>query len=98
MRDHRYFVYMLTSRSGGPLYVGVTNGLARRVCEHREGKVPGFTRRYQIKRLVWFEEHGDSHRAIAREKQLKRWRRAWKIALIEKSNPRWDDLFEKVAG
>ena len=98
MRDHRYFVYLLASGPRGVLYVGVTNNLARRVEEHRQGKVPGFTRNYQVKKLVWFEEHGDIHAAIAREKRLKRWRRGWKIALVEEKNPGWVDLFTAVAG
>jgi putative endonuclease len=98
MRDHRYFVYIVASRPRGVLYTGVTNELVRRVGEHIDGRMIGFTRKYQVKKLVWFEEYGHIHDAIAREKQIKRWRRAWKIELIEKSNPTWEDLFEKVAG
>jgi putative endonuclease len=98
MRDHAYFVYMLASGHYGTLYVGVTNDVFRRVAEHREGAVPGFTRRYGVKQLVWYEEHADIHDAIAREKTLKRWRRDWKIALLEKENPRWNDLYPELAG
>jgi putative endonuclease len=89
---------MLASGRHGTLYVGVTNDLLRRIAEHREGLASGFTRRYNIKRLVWHEQHGDIRNAIAREKTLKRWRRDWKIALLEKENPRWDDLFPALAG
>ena len=92
MRDHRYFVYILANRIGGTVYVGVTNDLVRRVQEHKSGQVEGFTRRNGVDRLVYFEEFGDVHAAIAREKQLKKWNRAWKIRLIERSNPNWDDL------
>ena len=92
-RDHVYFVYTLASQRNGTLYVGVTNDLIQRVSEHREGLVPGFTKRYDIKRLVYFEEHGDIHEAIRREKRLKRWRRQWKLDLIESRNPQWQDLW-----
>jgi len=98
MRDRAYFVYMLASGRHGTLYVGVTNDVFRRVAEHREGAVPGFTRRYGVKQLVRYEEHADIHDAIAREKTLKRWRRDWKIALLEKENPRWNDLYPELAG
>ena len=86
-----YFVYMLSSKSG-TLYVGVTNDLVRRVWQHRQGSSDGFTKRYRINRLVWFESGGDVLEAIAREKQLKGWRREKKIALIVAQNPAWDDL------
>jgi putative endonuclease len=90
------FVYMLASRRNGTLYVGVTTHLQRRVWEHREGVAPGFTRAYAVKSLVWFEPHVSVVEAIAREKSLKRWRRAWKIALIEAENPLWRDLYEEI--
>ena len=73
-------------------YIGVTNDLARRVTEHREGTASKFTRRYAVQLLVWFEVHGDVNQAIAREKQLKGWNRAWKLRLIERGNPQWQDL------
>jgi putative endonuclease len=98
MRDHAYFVYMLASGRHGTLYVGVTNDLVRRVSEHKEGLVPGFTRRYGVKQLVWYEEYAEIQEAIAREKTLKRWRRDWKIALLEVDNPHWTDLYPKLAG
>lgn len=87
-----YFVYVLASRRNGTLYIGVTNDLARRVHEHQAGAVPGFTRRYGVRELVWFETHSDITEAIAREKQLKGWNRAWKLKLIESVNPTWADL------
>jgi putative endonuclease len=98
MRDHVYFVYMLASGHHGTLYIGVTNDLLRRVSEHREGLVPGFTRRYGVKWLVWYEQHVDIRDAIVREKKLKRWRRDWKIALLEADNRHWSDLYPVLAG
>jgi putative endonuclease len=86
-----YFVYILTNQSR-TLYVGMTNNLARRVAQHKEGEVPGFTKRYRIKRLVYFEEFRNVRDAIAREKEIKGWRRAKKTALIESLNPRWDEI------
>lgn len=86
-----YFVYMLSSRSG-TLYVSVTNGLVRRVWQHKQGTNDGFTKRYRIDRLVWLESGGDVLGAIAREKQIKGWRREKKVALIVACNPAWDDL------
>ncbi|WP_425106766.1 GIY-YIG nuclease family protein [Ancylobacter sp.] len=94
----RFFVYMLATRKEGPLYVGVTSDLPKRAFEHRTHAVPGFTARYNVDRLVWFEAHENAESAIAREKRIKRWRRAWKIALIEESNPAWRDLFDEIAG
>ncbi|MEP6830619.1 MAG: GIY-YIG nuclease family protein [Rhizomicrobium sp.] len=87
-----YFVYMLASRRNGTLYVGVTNDLGHRVAEHKTKAVPGFTKRYGVDILVWHEAHGDISDAIAREKQIKGWNRAWKIQLIEKDNSGWNDL------
>ncbi|NEW88245.1 GIY-YIG nuclease family protein [Rhodopseudomonas sp. WA056] len=92
-----YYVYLLASRKDGALYVGVTNDLVRRVYEHRTKAVPGFTSKYNIAKLVWFEIHDDPISAITREKEIKKWRRAWKLALIERDNPGWDDLFETIA-
>lgn len=98
MREHRYFVYMLASGPQGTLYIGVTNDLIRRVSEHREGMVAGFTKKYQVHQLVWFEEFGDINDAIAQEKRLKHWRRDWKRSLIERANPGWLDLYPTLAG
>ncbi len=90
--DASFFVYVLASKRNGTLYVGVTNNLARRLSEHKVKQVPGFTRKYQIDQLVYFEAFTSILEARAREHSLKRWRRAWKIALIEKLNPDWRDL------
>jgi len=88
-----FYVYILASRIGGTLYVGVTNDLVRRVAEHQGNEKPGFTSRYRVHRLVYFETFGDIRDAIAREKRLKHWNRAWKIRLIEEQNPDWIDLY-----
>ena len=96
MRDHMYFVYLLASRHNGTLYCGVTNDLLRRVAEHRRGEGVGFTRRYGVTRLVWFESHTDINEAILREKRIKKWNRAWKIGMIEAGNPEWRDLAEDL--
>ncbi len=86
------FVYLLASRRNGTLCVGITNDLARRVAEHKDKAVPGFTRRHGINILVWYEAHADVNDAIAREKQIKGWNRAWKLRLVEKDNSGWNDL------
>ena len=91
-----FYVYILASESA-VLYTGMTNDLVRRVREHREKLVPGFTRRYNVTKLVWFEVHGSARSAIEREKQLKNWNRAKRIALVERSNPHWIDLSADLA-
>jgi putative endonuclease len=96
-RERSFWVYILASRVGGTLYIGVTNDLVRRVYEHRSKLVPGFTRRYGVERLVYFEQFSTAEAAITREKQLKKRNRAWKIQLIEGCNPNWDDLYEGIA-
>jgi len=90
------YVYILTNRPNGTLYLGVTNDLVRRVWEHREGVADGFTRRYGIKRLVWFERHEDIQTAIQRERTMKHWSRTWKVRRILAVNPAWDDLYETI--
>ena len=92
-----YWVYILASRLGGTLYIGVTNDLVRRVHEHRSKIIGGFTRKYNVTRLVYFESFADIENAILREKRLKRWKRRWKIQLIEDSNPNWNDLYPSIA-
>ena len=92
------WVYILASKPRGTLYVGVTNDLLRRVAEHREGAVEGFTKQHGVKMLVYFEEHESIVAAIEREKRLKRWARSWKIDLIRSKNPDWRDLFEDISG
>ncbi|MFA4873168.1 MAG: GIY-YIG nuclease family protein [Patescibacteria group bacterium] len=87
-----YYVYIMASQKNGTLYVGVPNDLRRRVDEHKVGAVPGFTRQYHVHTLVYYEEFSDIYAAITREKQMKRWKRAWKLRLIEEVNPGWKDL------
>jgi putative endonuclease len=86
-------VYMMASGQHGTIYIGVTTDLVGRVVQHREGLKEGFTKRYDVKRLVWYERHESIIPAIQREKSLKKYRREWKVNLIEQMNPRWDDLF-----
>jgi putative endonuclease len=93
-----YFVYILASRRNGTLYIGVTNNLARRHYEHKEGVTRGFTKKYGVTRLVHYGSFGDIGAAIAREKALKHWRRAWKLELIERGNPTWRDLSQDFLG
>jgi putative endonuclease len=90
-----FYVYMLATRKDGPLYVGVTSDLHKRVFEHKTHAIPGFTARYSVDRPVYFEVFEDPLTAIAREKQIKKWRRAWKVELIERDNPEWRDLAEE---
>lgn len=93
-----YYVYIMANKKNGTLYTGVTNDLVRRVGEHKSGLGAEFTRRYEIERLVWYEQCTDVEAAIAAEKRFKRWRRAWKIDLIEQSNPDWRDLYGDLLG
>ena len=92
-----YYVYLLASKKHGTLYLGVTNDIVRRGYEHRTKLVPGFTARYGVDKLVWFEIYNDVTTAIAREKQLKKWRRDWKIRLIEENNSEWVDLYPEIS-
>ena len=89
-------VYILASRRNGTLYVGVTSDLSKRVWEHKSDLVKGFTRKYGVHCLVYFEQHADMAGAITREKQIKKWNRAWKLELIERANPEWRDLWEGI--
>jgi putative endonuclease len=91
-----YYVYIMTNRCNGTLYIGVTNQIWRRVREHRDGVNDGFTKKYGLKRLVYYEVHGDINRAIKREKTLKNWQRKWKLDLVESINPTWMDLYEFI--
>lgn len=93
----RMSVYIMSNRPRGVLYLGVTGDLIRRVWQHRTHSVPGFTDRYNLERLVWFEMHAEPAQAIRREKALKRWNRDWKVALIEEVNPVWRDLWSEIA-
>ncbi|MBS7457731.1 GIY-YIG nuclease family protein [Coralloluteibacterium stylophorae] len=96
--DRQPCVYMLASRRNGTPYIGVTSRPIARIHEHRSNAVDGFTRRYGVHALVWYELHPDMPSAIAREKALKAWRRAWKLALIERTNPQWRDLYPDLLG
>jgi putative endonuclease len=98
MGARSFYVYILASRIGGTLYIGVTNDLIRRIAEHRLKSVKGFTKKYEVDKLVYFEQFDAAENAIGREKQLKKWNRAWKIRLIEEVNPNWDDLYSGMAG
>jgi putative endonuclease len=91
-----YYVYILASKRNGTLYIGITNDLARRVYEHKSGLIKGFTKKYSVNKLVYFESTNDVNAAILREKRLKKWKRQWKIELIEKLNPDWNDLSERL--
>jgi putative endonuclease len=97
MREEKYpAVYILAHRKNGVLYIGVTSALWNRVAAHKDGAVKGFTEKYHVKTLVWYEHHHMMEIAIKREKQLKKWKRDWKIELIEKFNPDWVDLHEQI--
>ncbi len=98
MREHIYYVYILASRRNGTLYCGVTNDIMRRTWEHKNGIADGFTKKYGVHILVWYESFHDINTAIAHEKQIKGWNRAWKIKLIEKGNSGWNDLYERLLG
>jgi len=90
------YVYILASERNGTLYVGVTSNIIKRVYEHKNDLVDGFTRKYQVHHLVYFEEHDDIRQAISREKRVKKWKQRWKLELIESTNPNWRDLFEEL--
>ncbi|MCK4465808.1 MAG: GIY-YIG nuclease family protein [Bacteroidales bacterium] len=90
---NQYYVYILASKKNGTLYTGVTNNLIKRVYEHKNNLIEGFTKKYHVHKLVHYEETNDVYAAMTREKQMKKWNRAWKIELIEKNNPDWEDLY-----
>ena len=89
----QYYVYILASKRNGTLYIGLTNNLLRRIYEHKNDIIEGFTKKYSVHNLVCYEKHNDINRAINREKQIKKWERQWKINLIQKFNPEWNDLY-----
>ena len=91
--DKKYYVYIMASKRNGTLYIGLTNDLKRRVYEHKNSLIEGFTKRYTVHLLVYFEQHVDINYAIMREKRIKKWNRKWKLKLIEELNPDWDDLY-----
>ncbi|MFA4995893.1 MAG: GIY-YIG nuclease family protein [Patescibacteria group bacterium] len=92
----KYYVYILTSEFNGTLYIGVTNNLVKRVWEHKNKLLEGFTKKFNVSLLVYYEEYLDIRDAIEREKRMKKWNRQWKVNLIEKSNPSWNDLYDKI--
>lgn len=94
--EKRFYVYILASKRNGTLYIGVTSALAQRVWQHKNSVVPGFTAKYKVVNLVYYEVHEQAESAINREKQLKKWNRAWKLRLIEEKNPEWRDLYDEV--
>ena len=98
LRERNFAVYILASRRNGTLYTGVTSDLVKRVRQHKEGFVDGFTKDYGVSLLVWFELHENAESAISREKQIKKWNRACKLRLIEQKNPYWNDLYESLIG
>ncbi len=93
-----YYVYMMTNKRNGTLYTGMTNDLIRRVYEHRSGEIAGFTKKYGLKMLVWYEQHDDVNAAITREKNIQSWKREWKINMIQSANLEWRDLYNEVTG
>ena len=98
MREHLYFVYFLASQRNGTLYTGVTNDVFRRTYEHKTDLIEGFTKKYGVHRLVWYQIHESILSAIQREKSLKKYKRDWKINLIERDNPYWEDLYPALVG
>ena len=94
--ENSFYVYMLTSRRNGTLYAGITSNLIQRVWQHRESLESGFSKEHAVKLLVWYEQHENGYSAITREKQIKKWNRAWKIEMIEAGNPYWRDLYGDI--
>ena len=94
--EKNYFVYLLASKKRGTLYIGVTSDLIKRTYQHKAQIIPGFTKKYAVKQLVYFEKFNQIEHAIQREKRLKKWNREWKIKMIEEKNPDWEDLYEKI--
>ena len=92
-----FYVYILSSKRNGTLYTGVTSDIVKRVFEHKQGLAEGFTKKYKVHNLVWYEVHESSDASIMREKQIKKWKRDWKLKLIEKENPEWIDLYENIS-
>jgi putative endonuclease len=93
-----FYVYILTNKQNGTLYAGMTDDLVRRTWQHRTGAMPGFTQKYGVKTLVWYERHDTRESAFMRERQIKKWNRAWKLNLIESTNPDWRDLWDEING
>jgi len=96
--EKQFYVYILASKRNGTLYTGVTSDLIKRVWQHKHHMVEGFTKKYRVKKLVYYEVHDNTESAITREKQIKKWRRKWKLRLIEEKNPQWTDLYDEIVG
>ena len=94
--EKQFYVYIVASDRNGTLYIGVTSNLIQRIWQHREKQVEGFSKKYNVQKLVWFEQHENAESAIIREKQIKKWNRDWKIRLIEETNPYWNDLYPSI--
>jgi putative endonuclease len=92
----QYYVYILASKKNGTLYIGVTNDLVKRIHEHKQNFIDGFTKEYNVHALVYYEQHNEIEEVILREKQMKKWNRKWKIRLIEENNPEWKDLHDEI--
>lgn len=92
----KYYIYILASRKNGTLYIGTTFNLTKRIFEHKNKLINGFTKKYNVNMLVYFEEYNDPYNAITRERQMKKWNRKWKINLIEKTNQEWKDLYHEI--
>ena len=92
----QFYVYILTNKRNGTLYIGVTSNLPQRILQHKNNQFDGFSKKYNVKQLVYFEQHDTAESAITREKQIKKWNRAWKLRLIEKNNPQWKDLYDLI--
>lgn len=92
----QFHIYILTSKRNGTLYTGVTSNLPQRIWQHKNDQIDGFCKKYNVKQLVYFEEHNTAESAITREKQIKKWNRAWKLKLIEENNPQWKDLYDLI--
>ena len=96
MKEKQVFIYIMANKRNGTLYTRVTNALSNRVWQHKQNMTEGFTKKYKVHKLVYFEQHESMHLAIEREKQVKNWKRQWKLSLIEKENPEWNDLYECI--
>ena len=94
--EKQFYVYILASKRNGTLYTGVTSDLIQRVWQHKHHMVEGFTKKYRVKKLVYYEVHDNAESAITREKRIKKWRRKWKLRLIEEKNPQWTDLYDEI--
>ncbi len=95
--DKEFYVYILASKRNGTLYTGVTSNLIKRIWQHKNDLIDGFSKKYNVKNLVYYEVHSNAESAITREKRIKKWRRAWKLRIIEEKNPGWKDLYEEIS-